>query len=258
MMLDPRKDAPRRGALALVGVVAVVALVALTVGPLGRCERTAWAQEQALPGVATDSLVAPSPGTPAPPAVPDLPGGSGTNDRVQLDRRDIRELRNHIHAGDNDLVKLGEDIEVGPGDHVLGDVFAMGGNVTVRGQVDGDVVAMGGDVTVEDGAQVRGDAVSMGGQVRKGQSAIVLGKTVTVGAFPRHFFAPRTMWAVGHGVAFLAHLSRILLWLLIGWIVVAVLPARSQRVLTTLRARVAASFGWGILGLIAIVPALVG
>jgi hypothetical protein len=244
------------GAIAVV-VVALLGIIALEVGPACR-GRAAWAQEQDLPGVASDSMVTPA--APAAPAAPLPPptNGSNSNDRVQMSRRDIEEIRSHIHSGDNDLVKVGEDIEVGPNDHVLGDVMAMGGNVIVHGQVDGDVVATGGDVTVTDGAQVRGDAVSLGGQVRKAPTAIVLGKTVTVGAFPRHFFEPRTMWAVGHGVAFLASLFTFLLWLLIAWIVVAVFPARSQRVLDTLRAQLGTSLLWGILGLIAIVPVLIG
>src|ERR1041385_4463343 len=127
-----RNEGPRRGRLAIVGLVGLVALVGLSLGP-GRCSRAAWAQEQDLPGVVSDSIVTNGRTSPATPGVPAPPPGGGSSDRVQMDRRDIEELRSHIHAGDNDLVKVGEDIEVGTSDHVLGDVFAMGGNVTVRG-----------------------------------------------------------------------------------------------------------------------------
>ncbi len=233
----------------IVAPVAIVALVALALAAGGH-RRAAWSQEQDLPGVASDSIVTNPPRVPPVPGVPLSPG-------LQIDRRDAEEIRRHIHAGDNDIVKVGEDIEVGPSDHVLGDVFAMGGNVTVRGQVDGDVVAMGGDVSVDDGAQVRGDAVSLGGQVRKGPAAVVLGKTVTVGAFPKRLLAPRALWAVGHGVAFIATVTKFLIWLLIAWVIVSLFATRSQRVLAELRGRFGMSLLWGVLGLIGFVPALI-
>src|SRR5882672_5132056 len=162
--------------LAVVGLVAALAVGALL---LTRSGRPAWAQETDLPGSVADSTVNGTPGAPGAPAVPEPPAGSG------LDRTDMQEIRRHIHAGDNDVVKVGQDIVIDTNDHVLGHVFAVGGNVIVRGQVDDDVVAMGGSVTLEDGAQVHGDVVSLGGQIHKAPSATVLGTTATVGGFPR-------------------------------------------------------------------------
>src|SRR5690349_10678703 len=138
----------RLSRLAVVGIVAAFALGALF---LCRSGRPAWAQETDLPGSVADSTVNGTPEAPGAPSVPTPPPGTG------LDRADLQEIRRHIHAGDNDVVKVGQDILIDTNDHVLGHVFAMGGNVVVRGQVDDDVVAMGGDVTLEDGAQVHGD-----------------------------------------------------------------------------------------------------
>jgi hypothetical protein len=240
--MKDRKE--RRVAL---GLVAVVACVALTLAG-HRSARVAWAQETDLPGAVADSTTALTPATPGAPAVPATP----------LNRADLREIRRQIHSGDNDVVKVGEDILVDTNEHVLGHVFAMGGNVDVRGQVDNDVVAMGGDVTIEDGAQVRGDVVSLGGKVNKARSATVLGETVTVGGFPKRFFSPGAMWAMGGGMQFVGTLVKLCMWLLIGWVVVSLFPTRSQRVLDGLRGRVGPSLLWGLLGLIAIVPALIG
>jgi hypothetical protein len=170
----------------------------------------------------------------------------------------MQEIRRHIHAGDNDVVKVGQDILIDTNDHVLGHVFAMGGNVIVRGQVDDDVVAMGGNVTLEDGAQVHGDVVSLGGQIYKSKLANVLGTTATVGGFPRGMFHPRMLWAVGGGVQILTSLITLGIWMLVAWIVVSLFPARSRRVLDSMRGRFGASFLWGLLGLIAVVPALIG
>jgi hypothetical protein len=239
----------RLSRIAVVGIVAAFAIGALL---LARSGCPAWAQETDLPGSVADSTVNGTPEAPGTPAIPASPPGTG------LDRTDLQEIRRHIHAGDNDVVKVGQDIIIDTNDHVLGHVFAMGGNVIVRGQVDDDVVAMGGNVTLEDGAQVHGDVVSLGGQVHKSRAATVLGTTATVGGFPPGLFHPRTLWALGGGVQIVSSLVNLGVWLLVAWIVVSLFPARSRRVLDDLRGRFGPSFVWGLVGFIAIVPALIG
>ena len=55
----------------------------------------------------------------------------------------------------------------------VGDVVAVLGSVTVKGDVEGDVVAVGGSVTVEDGASVRGDLVAVGGRLEISPGATI-------------------------------------------------------------------------------------
>jgi hypothetical protein len=152
---------------------------------------------------------------------------------------------------------VGEDVVVERGEHVLGHVFAMGGNVTIRGVVDDDVVAMGGDVTLEDGAQVRGDVVSLGGTVHKAATATILGSNVTVGGLPKRFFDFRTMDFFGNGIRFVGALFNLAFWLLLGWVVVMISAGRSRRVLAHIEQKPMASISWGFLGIVAIIPGTV-
>lgn len=98
-------------------------------------------------------------------------------------------------ASDADIVRVGEDVKVGEGERVAGDVVvfngdiivdgevtgsttAIGGDVTVRGRVTGDAVAISGNVRLEPNSFVGNDAVSAGGRVIRQQGAIVDGKVV--------------------------------------------------------------------------------
>jgi hypothetical protein len=246
--------------LAWAGVIAgsIACALVLAFGTGG----SAVAQETDLPGVSADSLhsdfmrkppVPPAaPGVtviPSVPTPPVPPYGSGD--------RETQVIRRRIHAGDNDVVQVGQDIVVERGEHVMGKVFAMGGNITVRGIVDDDVVAMGGDVTLEDGAQVRGDVVSLGGVVHKAPGATVGGDAVTVGGLPKRVFDFRTLAFLGQGVAVVAAVVKVLFWLFVGWIVILISSVRSRRVLDRIERAPAASIGWGFLGLLSLIPATV-
>jgi hypothetical protein len=229
------------------GACALACALALSFGP------GAHAQETELPGVSADSvsgdfLDVPGVGIEAPAA----PGAVPAPPRPSDPRTEA--FRRRIHAGDNDVVQVGHDVVIERGEHVLGHVIAMGGNVTIKGVVEDDVVAMGGDVYIEDGAMVRGDAVSLGGQVHKSKSAAVLGSNVTVGGLPKAFFDFRGLGLIGNGMQFLSRLFKLLFWLLIGWIVVMASSERSRRIVDGIEARPFAAAGWGFVGLIAVAP----
>jgi hypothetical protein len=253
--------------LAALAASALACAMIAAFGPGGR----ALAQETDLPGVSADSMhkdflngskAVPAPPATAngitPPAAPEAPEPTAapTPPRGPEDPQ-TAAFRRRIHAGDNDVVQVGQDVVVERGEHVLGHVFAMGGNITVRGMVDDDVVAMGGDVTLEDGAQVRGDVVSLGGTVHKASTAVITGSNVTVGGLPKRFWDFRTLDFVGNGVKFLTRLVNLVFWLFVGWVVIQMAAERSRRVLARIEERPALSIGIGFLGLLALVPATV-
>lgn len=253
--------------LAALAAGALACAVLAAFGPAGR----ALAQETDLPGVSADSMhqdfLSGSKAIPAPPATPDgitppeapevlEPTAAPSPPRGPEDPQ-TAAFRRRIHAGDNDVVQVGQDVVVERGEHVLGHVFAMGGNITVRGTVDDDVVAMGGDVTLEDGAQVHGDVVSLGGVVRKAKTATVNGSNVTVGGLPKRFWDFRTIDFVGNGVKFLTRLVNLAFWLFVGWVVILMSAQRSRRVLADIERRPWTSIGIGFLGVLALVPATV-
>ncbi len=256
---------PRRIPIEILGPTVLIALgVALSVLFFDtRGARLVSAQETELPSVPMDSVegefIPPMPAVPGVPAVPGAPGappappapGAAGMSREEL------EHRYHIRAGANDVVQVGEDIVIEPGQHVLGHVFAMGGNISVAGIVDDDVVALGGDVTVEPGATIRGDAVSVGGTVRKDPGATVLGSSVSVGAFPRGWGSWQAINMVGQGMQFVSAIMKVLFWLFLAWIVILLSGSRSARALARVEERPLAAIGWGFLATLAVVPAII-
>src|SRR5439155_681171 len=77
------------------------------------------------------------------------------------------------------ITRLGSDIYIAPGQVVVGDVVALGGDVTVAGHVEGDVASMGGDVYLKSSARVDGDVVCMGGKLNEEPGASVGGQRVS-------------------------------------------------------------------------------
>ncbi len=231
--MNPSRAA--RLALAAVALVVVVALCWLA---------ESRAQETELPSVSADSVS------------DDFLKGPGGTEIVGGQARDI-ELPNHIRISTDkdDVVEVGQDIVIERNQQVLGHVLAMGGNITIRGVVDDDVVAMGGDVILEDGAQVRGDAVSVGGRVRRSGSATVLGSTVSVGSIPKSLFALSAFNMLDRGMKFVGSLFSLLFLVLITWAVVSLTKSRTARIVAEIERATLASLGWGLLALIAVVPA---
>ena len=118
-----------------------------------------------------------APAAPEPPQAPEAPRTPNPNPRPRGGR----------NGGDR--VRIGGSVEVGPNEVVNGDVAAIGGNSTVRGQVLGDVVAIGGTATID--APVRGDVVSVGGGTTLGPQAEINGDVVVVGGVLRRDPAAR-------------------------------------------------------------------
>jgi hypothetical protein len=92
-----------------------------------------------------------------------------------------------LESNGKDVVRMGENIEVGANETIEGDVVAIGGTVTVYGHVLGDVVSVGGGVDLKSTATVNGDVVCVGGVVNREDGATVLGQNVSVGVLPKGF-----------------------------------------------------------------------
>ena len=246
-----RRARPSGLALGALAAVLAIAALGLEVRPPGLVSEVR-AGETELPATPVDSVEL-EPGLPAVPPVPAAPEVPG-EPRTRVIHR-IRGV--NIEGGKNDVVQMGQDIVIGPGQHVLGKVLAVGGSITVHGVVDDDVVALGGDVIVEPGAQIRGDAVSVGGSVLRDPAGTILGSTVSVAHVPRTLFTWGALNFMGHGIQFVQHVTSLLLWIFVAWILVAITRARSSRVLGRIEAEPLGSIGWGLLGVIGVVPATV-
>ncbi len=128
------------------------------------------------------------------------------------------------------VVRTGEDITIGPGEEVDGDVVSIGGNVTVFGQVRGDAVAIGGDVRLKDGSVVRGSAVSIGGRVDREPDAVLHGQDVGMNFVPGKILNLRHAQSGFSFVGFTALIVLGIMIFLFGWLLHALADTRMRGV----------------------------
>jgi hypothetical protein len=193
----------------------------------------------------------------APPAQPQQPSltlSPSQRDSVRTWLDSLKRDPNGISLSVESVRPGGRSVAAG--ERVAGDVTAWHGNLDVYGTVEGNAVAVGGDVILHPGAAVRGDALAVGGKVR-GEGATVGGEmrslsALSVGAPPRGSLAP-------------LQATRRSLFLAVGWYLVltliglcVVLFARSnvETVAERIRDDFSRSFVAGVLGQIALLPAL--
>jgi hypothetical protein len=112
---------------------------------------------------------------------------------------------------------------------VDGDVVAIGGHVTVEGEVRGDVVAVGGGLTLGPRASVTNNVVVVGGPLRRDPGARIGGDVQEVGIGAIDFdrwngsFNPLSLWGasmVGSAFALVGTLARVAILCLLGALVI--------------------------------------
>lgn len=152
-------------------------------------------------------------------------------------------LRVDVDDGQTGIVRMFSDVTIPADQHVDGDVVALCGNVTVKGQVSGATVAVLGSIRLDPGARVDGDAVSVGGGVDQADGAEVSGQTVSVGLTPLSWGLPGL--SVMLGFTFAGWLSA----LFFGWLFALMFPTAFVRVAATASRRTAGSFFLGLASL---------
>lgn len=205
--------------------------------------------------LASPDAAASTPGVPAPAPAPAVTPAPAPETPVRsVERR-------------GDIVRIGGGaVTVAENERVEGDVVAIGGPVTINGEVTGDVVAVTGGLTLGPRAVVRGEVTAVGGPFKRDPQAQVMGKVNEVGidvngqSIPPYRINPRNLIfgplasRVGNLTATLA---RVLMFMLFVLIVTAV----GQRPVQQIAARIAAEpLRAGLVGLLAeilFVPVLV-
>ena len=76
------------------------------------------------------------------------------------------------------LTIFGGSLEMQEGSRANGDVFVLGGEATIDGQVVGSLVVIGGSVDLQSHALVQKDFFSFGAGVSRDEGARILGETV--------------------------------------------------------------------------------
>jgi cytoskeletal protein CcmA (bactofilin family) len=159
-----------------------------------------------------------------------------------------------------DLVRFGKDIVVREGQTVVGDVVAMGGDVTVNGHVEGEVVAMGGDVFLGPTGRVDGQVVTIGGQLHEEPGSHVGGQRVTAGRLP-HGWSPAPLAGVlgfvNSGFKAAWTIAKMLLILLIAWGFTQLAPQRTQAAFDMFKNEPVKCLGFGLLAWALIIPSVV-
>jgi hypothetical protein len=154
-----------------------------------------------------------------------------------------------VYTISHDVVKTGRDIVVEEYEAVDGDVVALGGDVTVKGTVTGNAIAVGGDVFVKSTGVIEGDAVSIGGEVERETGAVIKGERVGVNFLPKKFFRPSPSVGIHpstflkfppffggfQGLALVARIIKIMLFLFLGIVVISIVPKSVTKVKDKIR-----------------------
>lgn len=156
-----------------------------------------------------------------------------------------------------EIISFGQDIHVGVGETVQGDVVAMGGDVTIEGTVRGSVTAMGGDVHLMPGARVDDDVVCLGGTLLEEHGATVGGQRVTAPRTRGARFMLPVLGAIGAGFEIMGLLVGALLLLGLSWLVVKLAPGRTQDAIDVIDRDGGAAFMVGLLLWALIIPSVI-
>lgn len=176
----------------------------------------------------------PPPGAPAPPVPPPIPSDES-----------------------GDVVRFGSDIVVREGQTVVGDVVAMGGDVTVNGHVEGEVVAMGGDVHLGPNGRVDGQVVTIGGQLHEEPGSHVGGQRVTAGGLSNRWFPGPIFGVFNSGLKAAWTIAKMLLVLLVAWGFTQLAPHRTQAAFEMFKNEPVKCLGFGLLAWALIIPSVV-
>jgi len=199
-----------------------------------------------------------SPDAAAPPATPPVPTPPAASPPPQPETPS-RQVRR------DDVVRIGGgSISVAENERVEGDVVAIGGPVTIDGEVTGDVVAVGGGLTLGPRAVVRGEVTAVGGPLKRDPGAQVFGKVNEVGigpngqSLPPGFGIRNIFGSFASRVGSLAStVVRVLLFVLFALIVTAVGHRPVQQIATRIAVEPLRAGLVGLLAEILFVPVLV-
>lgn len=151
-----------------------------------------------------------------------------------------------------EIVKFGEDLWIGPGELIRGDVVVFGGDVTIEGKVVGNVVVMAGDGDLRDGSEVTGDVVVLGGTLREegyaqvhGEKVMMKDLSIPVQGFS-HFFGSHARFFSFFFVPIQFFISIVL-----SFIIILFMRERVEKMQTHVQHSFLKSFGAGFLAIFA-------
>lgn len=155
-----------------------------------------------------------------------------------------------------EIIKFNEDVKVEEWESAK-QVVVIGGSIEIDGRVEEDAVAIGGSVKINAGAEVGGDVVALGGSVVQADKAKVEGDVIEIGSpWLESAIKGASSSAPGISIAFRIISTIAMLTLLV--VLAALFPKQTDNILNKVEDEWLKSFGFGVLGLILIVPIIVG
>ncbi|MFY0577379.1 hypothetical protein ACN28S_26395 [Cystobacter fuscus] len=243
----------------------------------------ASAESSSAPVPPPAPAVAPPP--PVPPVAVDPSDFDLDEDEIKEHVRSQMKKVRRSSRGSQDVVARGRSLDVTEdetvdsavvygGDlrvkgHVNEDAVVFGGNLEISGHVEGDAHAFGGNVVLGPDAKVEGDVSAFGGSVIKQEGAKVEGRTESFGgANIGRMVAGEIKDSIKEakqerdeerdsGGRFASFLLTFALLFGMGFLGQLFFPARMKALGTEIRAEPARSGAVGLLGALALVPALV-
>ncbi|MEN6474350.1 MAG: hypothetical protein ABFD81_10075 [Syntrophaceae bacterium] len=157
----------------------------------------------------------------------------------------------------NEIVKIGEDLFVAPGEEVM-NALVIGGDAYVQGAVRQDVVALGGSIFLGPRSRVDGDVTAVGGSIVKQDGARVGGDLSTVqtpdlGPLVKRLSRSEMPMIMPHVLHYSGVMQFIGL-LFLGIVLAAVLPGTVSHVSSIVEHHLLRVVFWGVLALLLIVP----
>jgi hypothetical protein len=209
----------------------------------------------ALPGslrsqAATAPSAAAAPATPAasPAQAAQLDTARLWLDSLRSEFADVDVSFDNFHSGTR---------SVSAGERISGDLVVFRGDAEVHGTVEGDVVSLFGNVIAHPGSRVTGDAVAIGGRARL-EGGTVDGE---IRSITGNIFAPATPARTAPASSTSRNIALSVGWFLflglLGGFLALFAREKLERIAETVRDDFTRAFTVGLLGELAIIPAIV-
>lgn len=159
-------------------------------------------------------------------------------------------------ASEKTIVRIGKDVTIEAGQKVH-TVVALGGQITVSGNVEQSAVAVGGSVVLTKTAVVKGDVVSLGGVIVMARDAEVHGDLTEINSTNLYETLSRIVSSEWEGWSWLFAVFSISLFLgilVLALLIVSLLPKPVRVVSEAISENTFKVILSGILGLILIAP----
>jgi hypothetical protein len=162
-------------------------------------------------------------------------------------------------AAPRSLVKFGRNLVIDEGTKVQ-DAIAIGGQVTVEGEVKRNVVAVAGSILLASSARVGGDVISVGGVVEAEEGAQVEGNQVEVplpGLSSSFMGLSQGNWPHLSWILRLISIIASMGFMALALLVVLLIPRPIGMISAAVEHNIWKVAGWGLLGVFLIIPVAV-